>query len=107
VALAAVLAPAAAARLLSRLGGPGSADAQGAGGRLAGEPRHARLAALAAALAEVPTPAAGGATPLLRRLSVETALDRSAPRPGDREPAAQRFGRPSDPGDFGPARRVK
>jgi hypothetical protein len=69
VALAATLAPARAARLLSRLDVTGGAEAARLAASLAGAPRRARLAALAAALPEDPA-AAGTAPshPLLRRI---------------------------------------
>ena len=77
VALAATLAPARAARLLSRLGDPGAAAAVRLAERLATSPRRVRLAALAAALPEAGLAARAGAGapppchPLLRRLELE------------------------------------
>ena len=76
-ALAATLAPARAARLLSRLGDPEGAAAVRLAERLAPAPRRVRLAALAAALAEAgpaARPRAGAplpSHPLLRRLVLE------------------------------------
>jgi hypothetical protein len=76
VALAAVLAPERAERLLRRLGGPGGGEAVRLADALARAPRRARLAALASSL-----PGEGSATapragplpshPLLRRLELE------------------------------------
>ncbi len=60
VALAAVLAPARAVRLLGRLQDPEGAEAVRRVGALALAPRRARLAALASAL-----PGAGSASPTL------------------------------------------
>jgi hypothetical protein len=77
VALAAVLAPGCAARLLARLHVPGGPEAARLAGARAGAPRRAPLAALAASL---PDPASqarshnGGPAashPLLRRLERE------------------------------------
>jgi hypothetical protein len=76
-ALAATLAPARAARLLSWLGDPEGAAAVRLAKGLATAPRRLRLAALAAALPEVgaaarPGPgAAPPSHPLLRRLELE------------------------------------
>jgi hypothetical protein len=90
VALAAVLAPARAARLLSRLGEPEAAAAVRLAERLATAPRRVRLAALAAALPEAGPAARPGAGaplpchPLLRRLELEqrerTVAERTAVR---------------------------
>lgn len=90
VALAVTLAPARAVRLLGRLGGPGGSEAARLAGALATAPRRARLAALAASLAEPGTQARPSASPpcprhpLLRRLELErrgrTAADRLAVR---------------------------
>jgi hypothetical protein len=76
-ALAAALAPARAARLLSRLGDPDGAAVVRLAEGLATAPRRLRLAALAAALAEAGAAARPwiGAPrpshPLLRRLELE------------------------------------
>jgi hypothetical protein len=88
VALVAVLAPGRAARLLAHLGGRSADRMRHAALALAVEPRRNRLAALAASLAEAPTPAAGHVRPLLRRLAVESLLAGSAGRTPVRGTAA-------------------
>jgi hypothetical protein len=72
VALAVTLAPVRSARLLGRLGDPGTEEAVRLAGSLAAAPRRTRLAALASSLGGTGT-ATGPlpSHPLLRRLEVE------------------------------------
>jgi len=81
VALAAALAPRRALDLLARLG-DGREEAGALAAQLAAAPRHARLAALAAALPRPPAGPEAGGHPLLARLAREAGRPTDLARPG-------------------------
>jgi len=91
VALAAALAPRRALALLARLG-DGREEAGALAAQLAAAPRHARLAALAAALPPPPARPEAGGHPLLARLAREACRPADPVRPGAACPGAARAG---------------
>lgn len=85
VGLAVTLAPARATRLIGRLHEPDASEALQLAAALAGAPRRARLAALAASIQEPGAASQGGSTPLpshplLRRLELERRAGPAAER---------------------------